>query len=582
MGYSRSGRDETAWDAAILYSRRQFIGRLLSAATVIPVASQLLTTKAALAQILPGRGFPPTVTSGPGFFGRIFANLPPFVVNAGDPAVRAALLDIGKPGGLMDPNDGNVQTLGPTAPQLLITNSNFNGNGNPSAIPPVLPTNPDNPTHTAGTTFMGQFLDHDMTFDFSSALGVPTDPTGTQNVRQPAFDLDSVYGGGYIATPQFYDPADPVKFRIESGGLFEDLPRDPNTGNAIIPDFRNDENLMIAGLHAAFLLFHNHAVDYARNVERLSDPALVFAEARRLTTWHYQWVIVHEFLPLFVGQAMVDNVMTNGPLFYHVPLRQGFIPVEFQTGTYRMGHSMVRPSYRANLKGDPTGIFGGPFFGMIFDPSQNGLPYGSDPSDLRGGYRAPRRFIGWQTFFDFGDGQVKHNKKIDHIVSSPLFNLPLPTIPATHPGTDVSPPVPHAVESPVVTTSLPQRNLLRHLTWELPSGQSIAREIAGQGITVDILSAAELQGYGVGFESSTPIWYYNLKEAEITQSGQNLGQVGGRIVAEVFIGLLKSDPFSYLQVLPGWTPELPSRTAGDFRMVDFLTFAKVDPASRGQ
>lgn len=592
MPNSTSGRDETAWDAAIRYSRRQFIGRLISAATVIPVAGQVLTARVALAQVLPGPGLPPKTTSGPAFFGRIFANLPPFVASAGDPAVRAALLDIGKPGGLMDANDGNVQTLGPTAPQLLITNPTFNGNGNPSTTPPIPPTNPDNPAHTAGTTFMGQFLDHDMTFDFSSALGVPTDPTQTNNVRQPAFDLDSIYGGGYIATRQFYDPADPVKFLVGSGGIFEDLPRDVDrpdlfptpTGNALIPDFRNDENLMIAGLHAAFLLFHNHAVDYARNVEKLSDPATVFAEARRLTTWHYQWMIVHEFLPLFVGQAMVDNVMTNGPLFYHIPLGKGFIPVEFQTGTYRMGHSMVRPSYRANLLGDPSGIFGGPFFGMIFDASQNGLPYGSDPSDLRGGFRAQRRFIGWQTFFDFGDGQVKRNKKIDHIVSSPLFNLPLGTIPATHPSTDVSPPVPHTVESPVITTSLPQRNLLRHVTWELPAGQSIAQTIANQGITLDILSAAdlpELKGYGVGFETSTPMWYYNLKEAQITQSGQSLGQVGGRIVAEVFIGLLKADPFSYLHVLPDWTPELPpGPTTGTFRMVDFLTFAKVDPVSR--
>jgi hypothetical protein len=33
--------------------------------------------------------------------------------------------------------------------------------------------NPNNPTHTAGTTFFGQFLDHDITFDASSPLGVP-------------------------------------------------------------------------------------------------------------------------------------------------------------------------------------------------------------------------------------------------------------------------------------------------------------------------------------------------------------------------------------------------------------------------
>jgi hypothetical protein len=75
-----------------------------------------------------------------------------------------------------------------------------------------------------------------------------------------------------------------------------------------------------------------------------------------------------------------------------------------------MGHSMVRPSYRANLAGDS----GQPFFGFIFDPSQEGS---ADPDDLRGGARAARRFIGWQTFFDFGDGEVKPNKKIDTTTS---------------------------------------------------------------------------------------------------------------------------------------------------------------------
>ena len=132
------------------------------------------------------------------------------------------------------------------------------------------------------------------------------------------------------------------------------------------------------------------------------------------------------------------------------------MPVEFQAAAYRFGHSMVRPSYRANLAGDD----GQPFFGFIFDPAQRRQ---ADPDDLRGGARAPRRFVGWQTFFDFGDGEVKPNKRIDTKISTPLFNLPLGAI-ASH-----DPP-----------TALPQRNLLRHLTWSLPSGQAIA---AAMGVT---------------------------------------------------------------------------------------------------
>ncbi len=473
----------------------------------------------------------------PGRFGRMFQNLPPFAPP--NDTVRAALMELGKPGGLIDAKDN----LG-AGPKDLI------------ADPLLSLNNPNNPSHPAGSTFMGQFLDHDMTFDPASPLGQPTRPEIAQNPRSPSFDLDSVYGDGPAGSPTLYDPNDKIKFRIESGGLFEDLPRDGNN-TAIIPDPRNDEHMIIAGLHAAFLLFHNKAVDLvrSRNPSLPNDDA--FREARRLTTWHYQWMILHEFLPLFVGQPMVSDILANGRKFYTPIKNQAFIPVEFQVG-YRFGHSMVRPSYRANLAGDS----GQPFFGMIFDPSQEGKP---DPNDLRGGARAPRRFIGWQTFFDFGDGALKPNKKIDTKISTPLFNLPLQAIPTGDPP-----------------TSLAQRNLLRHLNWQLPSGQAIARQMGAPVLSRKDL--AELRNIHPSFDVSTPLWYYILKEAELMEDGLHLGPVGGRIVGEVFIGLLQTDPNSYVNVQPHWQPTLPTRTGNpeDFHMIDFLTFAGVDPASRGQ
>jgi len=92
---------------------------------------------------------------------------------------------------------------------------------------------------------------------------------------------------------------------------------------------------------------------------------------------------------------------------------------------------------------------------------------------------------------------------------------------------------------------------------------------------------SELAQFGVGFERDTPLWYYVLKEAEVIGDGLHLGPVGGRIVAEVFVGLLQSDPGSFLSIQPGWRPSLPSKS-GAFQMTDFLTFAGVDPKSRGQ
>jgi hypothetical protein len=278
----------------------------------------------------------------------------------------------------------------------------------------------------------------------------------------------------------------------------------------------------------------------------------LFLEARRIVTWHYQWIIVHEFLPLFIGQPLVDDIFSRGRRFYRPEPGPAFIPIEFQLG-YRFGHSMVRPSYRLNLAGDD----GGPFFGMIFDPAGEGQP---DPVDLRGGARAPRRFVGWQTFFDFDDGEVRPNKRIDTVLSTPLFRLPLGTIP------DGSPPV-----------VLPERNLLRHLTWEAPAGQLIAIEMGNRKF-----NTPELSGFSGELVQRTPLWYYFLAEAERFADGLTLGPTGGRVVGEVFAGLLELDPSSYLSVEPTWQPTLPSRTPGDFRITDLLRFAGVDPASRGQ
>lgn len=513
-------------------SRRQFLKKVGTSAIAGSAIGVLGIPFAGGAQ-------PPDV-SRPDSFGRMF-RLPPFAPPTN--AVREALLELGEAGGIMDANDDLM--AGPTA--LIVE-------------PALNLVNRNSASHTAGVTFFGQFLDHDVTFDARSRLGFPSQPIKSSNTRTPFFDLDSVYAGGPRATPELYESIDSIKFKIESGGLFEDLPRNSTTKAAFVGDPRNDENLIIAGLHAAFLLFHNQAV----NLVRLEKPAIsndeVFAEARRLTTWHYQWLILHEFLPLIVGQPLIDNVLTHGQRFYQ-PLRdQAFIPVEWQM-VYRFGHSMVRPSYRANMEGDN----GGPFFGMIFDPAGEGS---ADPIDLRGGARAPRRFIGWQTFFNFGgafSADARPNKLIDPNISTPLFHLPLGTIASGMP--------------PV---SLMQRNLLRHLTWQLPSGQAIAREMGAAPLTSNDL--AELQPISGSFVSSTPLFYYILKEAQVMENGNRLGPVGGRIVAEVFLGLLQLDSQSYVKVQPDWLPTLPAQGGipESFRMIDFLKFAGVDPTSREQ
>jgi hypothetical protein len=530
--------EPTRTDEPKRLSRRGFLGRVGVGAVAVGTAGAFGADPGAAAPRAAAAHARAGITQ---HFGRLFERMPSFAV-PGKRGLEAALVDIGSPGGIMDAGDALER-----GPVDLITDPSLSAH------------NRDNPTHTAGTTFFGQFMDHDMTFDTGSPLGKPTAPEQSPNGRTPSFDLDSVYGAGPVGSPQLYDPADRAKLKVESAGLFEDVPRMAD-GTAIVGDPRNDEHVVIAGLQAAFLRFHNNAVDRLRAGGTI-DEAETYSQARRLTTWHYQWLILHEFLPLFIGQARVADLLARGRQFYRP--REAFMPVEFQGASYRFGHSMVRPSYRANLAGDK----GKPFFGLIFDPAGQGQ---EDPVDLRGGARAPRRFIGWQTFFDFGstftDGPgdrtpaIRPNKQIDTHISTPLFRLPLATI------ADGSPPI-----------SLPQRNLLRQVTWSLPAGQRIA-----QTIGAEMLHLQELAGYGVALENQTPLWYYVLAEAELLASGLHLGPVGGRIVGEVFNGLLELDPRSYVSRNPQWKPTLPAAVPGSFQMTDLLRFARVDPAGRGQ
>ena len=68
---------------------------------------------------------------------------------------------------------------------------------------------------------------------------------------------------------------------------------------AIIADPRNDQTLIILQLHVAMQKFHNRLVDVLR-MQQVPRSA-VFESARRLARWHYQWMVIHEFLPAIVG-----------------------------------------------------------------------------------------------------------------------------------------------------------------------------------------------------------------------------------------------------------------------------------------
>ena len=222
-----------------------------------------------------------------------------------------------------------------------------------------------NPKLTSGFTFVGQFVDHDITFDTTPIDQQEDDPDATTNFRVPRYDLDALYGRGPSQDPQLYDSADRDKFKLvktthttirsdtlKTPEVVYDVPRDAN-GKAIIADRRNDQTIIINQMHVAMQMFHNKLVDYMRALR--VPRAAVFESARRLARWHYQWMVTHDFLPAIVGQTMADSVykevLTGVPIInikYYKPtnpLGRPFIPVEFSVAAYRFGHSMTRPRY---------------------------------------------------------------------------------------------------------------------------------------------------------------------------------------------------------------------------------------------
>jgi hypothetical protein len=401
----------------------------------------------------------------------------------------------------------------------------------------------------AGFTFIGQFIDHDITLDTTPLDKQQADPDAKVNFRTPRYDLDNVYGRGPGNDPQLYDPTDPDKLLLAKNvnGVI-DVPRDSN-GRAIIGDPRNDENLIIVQFHKAVLQFHNKIVDYARSQGMRKE--WVFETARRLARWHYQWAVIHDFIPRMTGDDFVGKsgtvykeVAGKSPVItlnYYKPTNKDgrpFMPVEFAVAAYRFGHSLIRPFYVINDTGK-VDVFGT-----------------TDGRNLNGGRPIPSDLVMvWNNILpDLGNPAARPPRKIDTKLSIPLSTLP---------GSAVPPPDP--------TKHLAVRNTLRGKRVGLPSGQQVAK-----AMRVPVLSNATLGlSNDPGWSGEAPLWYYILKEAELPPyNGERLGPVGGRIMAEVLVGLLQRDPNSYLYLDPAWKPAAPiASQTGKFGFADMLKFA---------
>jgi len=198
-----------------------------------------------------------------------------------------------------------------------------------------------------------------------SKLQKDNDPDALVDFRTPRFDLDCLYGSGPDDDPFMYEWSSPsnrgVKLLVgrnpTANGEFDrdDLPRNQQ-GRALIGDPRNDENIIVSQLQLLFIRFHNKVVDRTRKNQKLEGAAL-FQEAQRITRWHYQWIVVHDFLERIVGKDTARAILKPGTaaapaattvLNFYDPTNNPFIPVEFSGAAYRYGHSQVRAAYDLN------------------------------------------------------------------------------------------------------------------------------------------------------------------------------------------------------------------------------------------
>jgi len=207
----------------------------------------------------------------------------------------------------------------------------------------------------AGWPVFGQFVAHDLTAD-RSPLTHHAELAEIRNARSPRANLEVVYGDGPAGMPFLYDRHDPAKLLVgrNDAGHPADLPRNPQ-GVALVGDPRNDVHLLMSQLHVAVLHLHNGLVDRLRS-DGVAETAL-FAEARRAATWHYQWVLLEDFLPRLAGTELAAELLAGGARHYRPAAGATFIPLEFADAAYRYGHSQIRDRYQVNRDAEPAPLF---------------------------------------------------------------------------------------------------------------------------------------------------------------------------------------------------------------------------------
>jgi Animal haem peroxidase len=419
-------------------------------------------------------------------------------------------------------------------------------------------------TPRVGFTYFGQFVGHDLTHDPTPLAGPYVDPEMTPNFRTPFLNLEQIYGGGPASSPHLYEGEQGMEvFKIGTtlgDGYRRDLPIE--SGEVLVADNRNLDNLILRQLHVVFLKFHNEAVKQLSASSLMlrgcssRNSGTVFERAQRLVRWHYQWIVRHDFLPRILHYGILQRG-TN--LYEEYPDSNGnfSIPVEFSLAAYRFGHSMVRNAYGLNCRRPRVEL-------------AELMALGSTPSQI-----PDDCLIEWGRFFDGlpASGQLVASSYLDTALVLPLHGLAQSVVRL-------------CIESELGESrvNLPVRTLLRGARAKLPSGQEVAERLIQKKILKEEYRLTKQQvcqeTYNhsgavlkdLDLQDNTPLFYYILKEAEILGQGRTLGPTGSSIVSQVILGALRFDPGSYLSVVgPSWQLPAWRFPSGGFRQINSLT-----------
>lgn len=389
-----------------------------------------------------------------------------------------------------------------------------------------------NKTIPAVFTFVGQFIDHDLTMN---AVNLTLDQSNSVIVdnASPVIDLDSVYGPRTILNNALHvdDQGnhwdifnEDGTFKLDPVGNGFDLPRfkqDP-LEPAYIVDGRNDENQLILQIHILVMRVHNAFIksEPAGHWGQTRDE--IITAVRKEVVLNWQSVVLHDYMPKIIEPKTLEFILTeikkeNYGALKHKPLRDLVtgcnvvrMPHEFAIG-FRFGHSQLRPSYQLN---------GGPSI-LLFNNRKV-----EQTDDLRGSRKlAASHIIDWDVFYPLQAKPEHDSLAIDGKITPAVFDLPETAIPD-----DIK-----------FVGNLPQRNLIRSRMIGVASGEELA----------DFYNVPELPETDIVDETKypqakalfthdgpfkTPLWYYILKEAEKKGGGEMLGPLGSRLVGEVLAG----------------------------------------------